>query len=112
MLDENDVRLARTLERAETPAGGFPHEAHLRVAWVYLNESPSLDGAVDRMATTLRRFAASVGKAEKYSQPVTVFWMLQLAAVRAMMPEAGFEAVVRAYPWLLDKTHIRAVDTP
>jgi hypothetical protein len=35
------------------------------VAWVYLDESPSLDEAVERMATTIRDFAASVGKPEK-----------------------------------------------
>jgi hypothetical protein len=68
-----------------------------------LNESPSVDAAVERMASTLRRFAASVGKAEKYSQAVTEFWMYQVAAVRALMPSADCEALVRAYPRLLDK---------
>ena len=82
------------------------------MAWVYLNEAPSLDEAVARMATTLRGFAVSVGKAEKFSQPTTVFWMLQVAAARAVMPDAEFDAVVRAYPRLLDKTLIRATDCP
>jgi hypothetical protein len=111
MLNHDDVQLTRALERGEAPTGGFPHAAHLRVAWVYLNESPSLDQAVERMAATLRRFAASVGNAEKYSEPTTVFWMLQVAAARAVMPDAGLDAVLRAYPRLLDKNLIRADDS-
>src|SRR5712672_2814769 len=86
MLKHDDVALARALERCEVPNEGFPHASHLRVAWVYLNESTSLDHAVTCMAATLRRFAASVGHANKYSEATTVFWMLQVAAARAVMP--------------------------
>ena len=74
---------------------------------MYLHESPSLDVAVERMAGTIRRFAISVGQAEKYSEPTTVFWMLQVAAVRALMPDADLDAVLRAYPRLLDKDLIK-----
>ena len=111
MLNHDEVELTRALERGQPPADGFPHAAHLRVAWVYLNESPSLDEAVERMAATLRRFAASVGKADKFSRPATVFWMLQVASARAMMPNAELNAVLSAYPRLLDKNLIRADDS-
>jgi hypothetical protein len=110
MLNRDDVLLTRALERCEVPDGGLPHVSHLRVAWVYLNESPSLERAIERMSTTLRQFAASVGHADKYSQPTTVFWMLQVAAARAVMPDAGLDAVLRAYPRLLDKHLIRTDD--
>ena len=111
MPSREDVELTRALERCEAPTQGFPHASHLRVAWVYLHESGSLELAVERMAATLQRFAASVGQAEKYSQPTTAFWMLQVAAARAAMPGADFEAVLRAYPRLLDKNLIRADDS-
>jgi hypothetical protein len=104
----DDVALARALERCEVPTEGFPHASHLRVAWVYLSESPSLDEAIARMSATLRRFAAAVGTAEKYSEPTTVFWMLQVAAARAVVPGAELDAVLRAYPRLLDKNLILA----
>ena len=110
MLNHDDVALARALERCEVPNEGFPHASHLRLAWVYLNESTSLDHAVERMAATLRRFAVSVGRANKYSEPTTVFWMLQVAAARAMMPNADLDTVLRAYPRLLDKNLIRMDD--
>ena len=101
-----DLELARALERCEIPNEGFHHVDHLRIALVYLNESPSVEAAVARMASTLRRFAAAVGKAEKYSQAVTEFWMYQVAAARAMMPSADCQDLVRTYPRLLDKSLI------
>jgi hypothetical protein len=110
MLNHDDVALARALERCEVPNEGFPHASHLRLAWVYLNESTSLDYAVERMAATLRRFAASVGRENKYSEPTTVFWMLQVAASRAVMPGADLDTVLQAYPRLLDKNLIRMDD--
>jgi hypothetical protein len=111
MLSRDDAGLARALERCEVPDEGFPHASHLRVAWVYLSESASVDQAIERMAATLLRFAISVGKAEKYSEATTVFWMLQVAAARAVMPGASFDAVLRAYPRLLDKNLIHADDS-
>jgi hypothetical protein len=107
MLRHDDVELARAIERCEVPSGRFPHASHLRVAWVYLNESASVDQALERMAATLRRFSLSVGQSEKYSDATTAFWMLQVAAARAVMPDAGFDAVLRAYPRLLDRNVIR-----
>src|SRR5438876_9180329 len=103
-----DAELTRALERGTLPNEGFHHGDHLRVALVYLNESSSVDAAVGRMASTLRRFAASVGKSEKYSQAVTEFWMYQMAAARAVMPSAGCDELCRAYPRLLDKNLIDA----
>src|SRR4051812_14022359 len=110
MLSHGDVELTRGLERCEVPATGFPHAAHLRVAWVYLHEAPTVDDAIGRMTSTLRRFVASVGQPEKYSDPTTAFWMLQVAAAHAAMPDADFDAIVRAYPRLLDKNFIRPED--
>jgi hypothetical protein len=103
-----ESELARALEQGRTPDGGFHHADHLRVAFAYLTEAPSVGAAVDRMASTLRRFAASVGQAEKYSQAVTEFWMYQMAAARAMLPHAGCAELLRAYPWLLDKRLVLA----
>ena len=104
MTSTDDVLLTRALERGELPTGGFRHASHLRVAWVYLHEAPTVDDALARMSATLRAFAVSVGQAEKYSDAVTAFWMYQLAAVRAVMPDSPIDDVVKAYPRLLDKT--------
>ena len=108
MLRPEDLELTRALERCEVPAAGFPHASHLRVAWIYLNESPSVDAAIARMASTLRAFVTAVGKPDKYSDATTAFWMLQIASVRALMPGVDIDDVLRAFPHLLDKDFITA----
>src|SRR6476619_1256410 len=103
MVTPEDVALARALERGVVPDGGLHHADHLRVAWLYLEECGGADAALARMAATLRRFAAAVGRPEKYSDPLTAFWLYQLASARALMPSAGIDAVFTACPRLLDK---------
>jgi hypothetical protein len=73
--DPSDVALARAFERGEISNAGFHHASHLRVAWVYLHEHASVDEATAAIAATIRTFAVSVGKAEKFDRGVTVFWM-------------------------------------
>ena len=98
-----DAEFALAFESGAVANADFHHTDHLRLAWVYLAESASVAAAIDRMAATLRRFATAAGHAEKYSQPTTEFWMYQVAAARAVMRDADFDAVLRAYPRLLRK---------
>lgn len=97
------VELTRALERGQISNAGFHHVDHLRVAWVYLEESATVDEAVARMAATLRRFAALVGQPEKYSDPLTAFWMYQMASARALMPGADCGAILARFPHLSDR---------
>jgi hypothetical protein len=97
------VEIVRALERGEIPNEGFHHASHLGVAWVYLMESPTTGEAAERMAATLRRFAASVGHPEKYHHTTTVFWMRRLAAARVSHPDAPLDDILRRTPALLDK---------
>jgi len=106
------VEMLRALERGEAPSGGFHHADHLRAAWACLEECGAPDAAFARLAATLRRFAAAVGQSDKYSDAVTGFWIYQLASVRALMPGADFEAVLRACPRLLDKQLVLAYYSP
>jgi hypothetical protein len=106
MTVARDAELTRALERGQVADEGFHHASHLRVACVYLDEAASVDEAGGRMAATLRRCAASAGHAEKYHHTLTIFWMRLLAAARAA--DRDVDAVLRAYPRLLDKELPRA----
>jgi hypothetical protein len=97
------VGLTRALERCEIPEDGFRHTSHLRVAWIYLTESATTDQAADRMAATLRRFAAAVGHPEKYHHTMTVFWMRRLGVEHATQPDASLDDILTHTPALLDK---------
>lgn len=99
-----DAEFARAFEAGQIPNNEFHHVDHLRLAWAYLVESPSLDAAANRLRASIQRFAVSVGKPEKYSDPMTLFWMHEVAAARASMPVgAGFEDMLFAHPELRDK---------
>jgi len=99
-----DAEFARAFEAGQIPNNEFHHVDHLRLAWAYLVESTSVDAATDRMRASIQRFAASVGKPEKYSDPMTIFWMHEVAAARASMPAgAEFEDMLLAHPELRDK---------
>jgi hypothetical protein len=103
-----DAEFARAFEAGQIPNTEFHHVDHLRLAWAYLGESLSVDAATDRMREAIRRFATSVGKPEKYSDAMTIFWMHAVAAARASMPaDADFEGMLRANPQLRDKSRYR-----
>ena len=98
----SDVEMTRSLERGEIANENFHHASHLHVAWVYLSETTSVDQASARMRDTLRRFAASVGKPEKYHETITLFWVRLLALAREASGET-LEKLVAANPQLLEK---------
>ena len=96
-----DVELTRALERGEIK--DFHHASHLHVAWVYLTESSSVQQAAKKMRNTLRRFAASAGKPEKYHETITLFWVHLLSRAHAASRAEGLEDIVHANPQLLEK---------
>jgi hypothetical protein len=107
-----DAEFARAFEGGTIPNAGFRHVDHLRLAWAYLAESPSIAAATDRMRSSLRRFAASVGHAEKYSDTLTIAWMRQVAEARASTGAATFDALLRLCPRLLDKDSLSDASAP
>jgi hypothetical protein len=98
-----DVELTRALERGEITNESFHHSSHLHVAWVYLLESSSVGEAAAKMRNTLRRFASSAGKSEKYHETITLFWVHLLAGIRALRAHQSLRQIVEANPRLLEK---------
>src|SRR5438876_11737817 len=99
----NDVELTRALERCEIANENFHHASHLHVAWVYLSESSSVGEAAVKMRATLRQFASSAGKLEKYHETITLFWIHLLSRAHAADCCEGLEYIVYANPHLLER---------
>ncbi|GAB5527240.1 MAG: hypothetical protein Roseis2KO_51120 [Roseivirga sp.] len=55
----------------------FSHEAHIRLAWIHINQY-GLNQAIENISTQIKAFAAFHGDADKYNHTVTI------AAVRAV----------------------------
>src|SRR4051812_43685451 len=53
----------------------FSHQAHVRVAWCYLQAEPMLF-ALPRFRAALQRFAASKGQPGRYHETITVAFMI------------------------------------
>jgi len=98
-----DEAFVAAVETCTLPNEQFRHREHLRLAWLYLRESPCAV-AERRMACTIRRYATHHGAPEKYHQTITLLWMRLVAAARAKTPNvSSFDAFGDAHPSLLDK---------
>ena len=98
-----DEAFARAFEHGTVTPAEFDHVAHVRVAWVYLHESASVDEALDRMRAGIRRFAAAAGASQKYHETITVLWMRLLEEARAGGASGELADVLAAHPELADK---------
>ena len=74
-----DADFLAALERCTLPESEFTHAAHVRAAYLYLCDG-SFGQAIDRMAATIRRYATSLGKPDRYHDTITVGF---LALIRA-----------------------------
>jgi hypothetical protein len=98
-----DEAFARAFEKGSVTPAQFDHVAHVRVAWVYLRESGSMEEALSRMRDAIRRFATAAGKPEKYHETITVLWMRVLAEVQDAGASGELADVLREHPALADK---------
>lgn len=99
MTDDTDASLVAAFEA--TTLAGFPHDAHVRVAWYYLKQSP-LPEAMARFIAGIRRYAASKGAAHKYHETITIAWLLLIAERVGDSPDLTWLAFVSRYPELCD----------
>ena len=74
----DDRALVEAFEAATLSADDFPHAAHVRVGWYYLQHHPMLDALV-RFSEALRRFATAKGKPDRYHETITVAYLLLIA---------------------------------
>ena len=98
-----DEAFARAFEDGAVTPAEFDHVAHVRVAWVYLRETASVEEALPRMRAAIRRFAAAAGASQKYHETITVLWMRLLADVKSRGASGELSDVLRAHPALADK---------
>jgi hypothetical protein len=77
MTDAEILTLVDRLERCLLGKEEFHHRDHLAVAVVCLY-SADIEAAMDRMRTSLKRFAAHHGVTGLYHETLTRFWLLQV----------------------------------
>jgi hypothetical protein len=89
----NTVDLAgftvEAFESGEIDPGAFDHEAHVYVAWLYLEQFP-LPEALEKFNAALRRLTVRLGVPGKYHATVTWFFLLLIAERRSADPGADW----------------------
>jgi hypothetical protein len=102
-----DEDLLRGFEEASLPNGAFGHAEHVRVTCLYL-DAHGRDGALERLAAGLLRFATRHGHPEKFKYSLTAAWVDAIESARRNHPAARtFDALVAACPSLLDRASVR-----
>ncbi|MEP6923762.1 MAG: hypothetical protein ABI954_04800 [Pyrinomonadaceae bacterium] len=97
----NDSELALKFADCTLSAVDFNHRNHVRLAWIYLHESEPLD-ALARFSENLKKFAASLGKANLYHETMTfAYFFLIHERIRRGGESQTWAAFVAANPDLL-----------
>lgn len=100
----DDQTFLHAFEHAHLP--DFSHEAHIRMAWLYLRQY-GYDTGVRKICDGLRRFADAHGAAQKYHETITLFWAKLVNDAIARTPDlTEAQAFIEHHPHLLDKNMI------
>ncbi len=82
------------------PPNLFSHEAHLRLAYIYLRQG-TLEEAIDKTRTAITRFVDHVGAEGKYNETVTVASVKLLHRMIAESSTHHFKDFIAEHPELL-----------
>ena len=80
-----DAQFLAALEDCTLPADCFDHAAHVRAGYLYLRRQP-FPQATAAMCATIARYAAALGKPDRYHETITVAFM---ALINAQLRRPG-----------------------
>ena len=100
----SDDEFLEAFEECRIPKGLWTHEAHVRMAWLYLRRSP-LDEVIPVVRGAIQRYNASLGNTEGYHETITRAYLILID--RALDGGSGrgtFASFAEGHPALLDRT--------
>ena len=108
----NDEDFLRALEACELPEEEFGHRGHVRAAYLCLRRA-DFSSALERVRRAIRRYAAHLGKPQRYHETMTVAYV---SLIQQRMFEHGHQngwtAFSRLNPELLDKKLLEKFYSP
>ena len=101
-MSDDDFLLA--FEECRIPKERWTHEAHVRMAWLYLRQRP-LDEVIPIVRRGIQRYNSSLGNTEGYHETITVAYLMLIDQRVDRGPAAStFAAFSESHPTLLDRT--------
>ncbi|MBV8523159.1 MAG: flavin reductase [Acetobacteraceae bacterium] len=98
----DDDEFIATFEQGGFDAGAFRHQAHIRMAWLYVRRLGS-EAAIHRVAAGIQQLAKAHGTETVYHDTMTRAWVYIVADAIAKSPSASFTEFVAQNPQLLEK---------
>jgi hypothetical protein len=99
----SDQAFLQALEACVLPEADFGHAAHVRAAYLYLRAG-EFASALARLQRTIRAYASSLGRPDRYHETITV---AHLALIQQHMAQrgdgGGWDGFERANPELFDR---------
>ena len=75
----------------------FSHEAHLRLAWIHINEY-GIETAIKNIEKQLKQFVVHVGARDKYHQTVTIVAIKAVWHFMKKSKSTSFKTFINTYP--------------
>ena len=96
-----DDEFLAAFESAAIPRPQWTHEAHVRMAWLYLTRLPFAE-ALHRVRTGIQKLNARIGSPDGYHETITVAFVRVIAS--RMETGEGYAAFRERNPELFDRT--------
>jgi hypothetical protein len=101
-VDHADIDWLAAVGAGHSP-GRFGHRDHLRLAWLALQQSGSLEQAQASVSAAVELMARAHGVPQRYNRTVTDAWVRIVSHCHNDGGPATFADLLALYPWLLDK---------
>ncbi len=98
-------------EALDFDPAAFDHEAHVAVAFQYLDACEEAEGS-RRFVTALKRLTSAVGQPGKYHDTISRFYLAAIAERKRRAPRLDWPAFRAAFPELLDGSLLRSAYSP
>ena len=97
--DLNDSEFKEQFINCELNPSDFTHEAHLRLAWIFIGEyGPQI--AENKLQTSLRKFVEHAGANDKYNTTVTVAAAKAVSHFKSKSNSDNFRDFIIEFPRL------------
>ena len=91
----------RGFEAGDIDPQKFDHEAHVRVAWSYLQQYPTAV-AIGKFTSALRSLTNRLGASDKYHETISWFFLIVIAERRAACPNGDWQSFKKVNRDLFD----------
>jgi hypothetical protein len=99
----SDQAFLQALEACVLPEADFGHAAHVRAAYLYLRAG-EFASALARLQRTIRAYASSLGRPDRYHETITVAYLALIQQHMAQRGDGGgWDGFERANPELFDR---------